>query len=107
MPGAGRTARTANPFMTIGVGRGSYALRQTGQFVDYGTLEGFEASFAATDGYFRGFLGVGVDFAVTAGLSVTMQGRRDYASPTPGDDFRGFDRLDLSGSTLTVGLRWR
>lgn len=105
--GVGRTGWSANPYLTLGVGRGSYELRQWGRFVDRATEEGFGATFVAHDRYYRAFFGVGGDFAVAPGLSVVLEARRDFASPRPGGDFHGFYDLSLSGSTLMLGLSWR
>lgn len=103
--GARRAAWTANPYVTVGAGRGSYSLRQSGEFVDGGTQERFTATFVSRDGYYRAFLGIGADFAITDLVGVTMDARRDFGSPTPEGDFHRFDDLGLSGSTLTVGFR--
>lgn len=101
-----RESGGSNVFLSGGVGRGSYSLRQTGDFVDALTDEPFTATFATRDGYVRAFLGLGVEFAVTTALDLTMEAHRNFGSPTPEGDFDRFRTLRLSGSTLSMGVRW-
>lgn len=101
------TERTANPYGLVGIGRGSYALRQWGQFVDRTTEEVFGATFASKDSYYRAFVGIGIDFAVTESFGFTMEARREFGSPTPEGDFHRFEDLSLSGLTVSLGLSLR
>ncbi len=106
-PMAGQAQGTANPYASMAVGRGRYALRQWGEFVDVVSQEGFGATFMARGSYLWAFVGTGVDFAITPTFTLNMQARRDFGSPSPDGDFQRFDELGLGGTTLSVGGRWR
>lgn len=95
---------SANPYGVLGLGSGHYSLSQWGSFVDERTDERFAASFRSSGGFLRAFLGFGVEFAVTDDAGFVMEMRRDFGAATPRGDFRHFETLDLSGSTLTVGM---
>lgn len=97
-------APSANPYGVLGLGLGHYSLSQWGSFVDERTGERFSASFRSSGGFMRAFLGFGVHFSVTDGAGLVMEMRRDFGAPTLRGDFRRFETLDLSGSTLTLGV---
>ena len=98
---------SANPYAALAVGRGSYALRQWGEFVDAVSQEGFDATFMTRGSYLWAFVGAGIDFSITPTFILNMQARRDFGSPSPDGDFQRFDDLALGGTTLSVGGRVR
>ena len=98
---------SANPYAVLGLGLGHYSLMQWGSFVDERIPERFSASFRSTGGFLRAFVGLGVRFAVTDQAGFVMEARRDFGSSSPNGDFSRFQTIDLSGSTLTIGVTLR
>lgn len=97
----------ANPYVSFGAGRGSYRLRQSGQFVERSSQETFEADFRDRNSYVHPFLGIGVDVAIARQLGVIVEARQDFGSVEPGGDFSEFKDLGLSVRTFALGVRWR
>jgi hypothetical protein len=96
------------PFVGAGAGALRYKFHQIGDFVDFQTMEVFEAQFHST-----GWTGTahgrgGVDLSLTPRTALTVQGRYDWAKgATLSSDFLGFDKIDLTGFSTTVGLTVR
>lgn len=84
-----------------------YRFNQSGDFVDYQTTNVFAAEYK-TDGWtpatqaFAGF-----DYSLTPTLALTTDARYIWARGHLSSDFDGFNKLDLSGVSATVGLTFR
>lgn len=99
-------ARVA-PYVGAGIGAVWYSFRQQGDFVDFRTFDVFTSEFK-TSGW--GPLGqgmAGLDIAVSPRVTLTADARYAYAKADVGGDFDGFERIDLSGLTTTVGFNFR
>jgi hypothetical protein len=96
------------PFVGAGAGALRYEFHQFGDFVDFQTMEVFEAQFQST-----GWTGTahgrgGVDLSLTPRIALTAQGRYDWAKAAKlSSDFLGFDRIDLTGFSTTIGFTVR
>lgn len=95
------------PYVTAGVGSVWYKFKQTGDFVDYQTLDVFHTTLESSSWAPSGYGAAGVDYALTAWMGLVSEARYDYARARMGDDFAGFDRIDLSGFSATLGLAFR
>jgi hypothetical protein len=99
-------ARVA-PYVGAGGGMMWHRFRQTGEFVDFETLDVFPDDYL-TSGWTRtAHAMAGVEFSVGARTSLTAEGRYTWANAAMSDDFRRFDRIDLSGLAATAGLAFR
>ncbi len=93
----------------VGVGGGIqyYGFRQSGDWVDFNTMNVFTDTFAS-DGWGPEWHGLlGVDYSLSPRIAVTTEGRYAYSKADLSNDFTGFHRLDLSGFATTVGFTIR
>lgn len=96
-----------SPYVAAGGGVTWYSFRQKGDFVDYRTLDVFGTELESS-AWSRGvFAAVGADYALRARVGLVGEARYDQASAGLGSDFSGFNRIDLSGFAVTVGLALR
>jgi len=99
-------ARVA-PYVAAGGGITWYHFKQTGDFVDYQTLDVFGSELNSDAWSPSAFLAAGADYALGARVGLVGEARYDWASARLSSDYSGFDRIDLSGLALTVGLSFR
>jgi hypothetical protein len=96
------------PYVGAGLGAMRYRFKQEGDFVDTNTLaifgpttlEGADWAFVA-----QGMAGIDYNFSPTFGLS--FDARYLQAKGDLGSAFRGYDKIDLSGLSATIGLSVR
>lgn len=95
------------PYVGGGVGVVYYQFRQAGDFIDFSTLKVFPDVYN-TSGWARAVhLLAGTDVAVASHVALTGEARYTWAKATPGPDFTGFNRIDLSGLSVTAGVSMR
>jgi len=95
------------PWIGAGAGMMSYAFTQSGDFVDFQTLNVFTQKLTS-DGFTpMGYAHVGADLRLTTRLALTGDLRYSLARATLGQSFEGFDRIDLSGTAATMGITVR
>ncbi|HET8769475.1 MAG TPA: hypothetical protein VFM71_00695 [Gemmatimonadaceae bacterium] len=95
------------PWVGLGAGMMSYKLEQVGDFVDFETFEVFPEHFTS-EGWapmLQGSLGGG--WSLSPRLLLNGELRYVYATDALEGDFSGFDRVDLSGLSTSVGLALR
>jgi hypothetical protein len=93
----------------IGAGGGTmwYRFQQQGSFVDYQTLNVFDATLQSS-GWAPAFQGLGgVDVTLSPRVGFTADARYLWAKADLSSDFRNFDRIDLSGITGSIGFAIR
>ena len=99
-------ARVAT-YAGAGAGTMYYSFKQSGDFIDFQTLEVFSSQYAssgwAPTAYARG----GMEWTLGSRAALVGDARYNWASAELSDDFSGFERLDLSGLSITVGLSIR
>jgi opacity protein-like surface antigen len=95
------------PYVGAGVGAMYYRFAQEGEFVDFETGDIFQSRFQ-TKGWGPMGLGMaGVDYSLAPMVAVTADVRYQYAKADVGGSFDGFDKVDLSGFTTTLGITFR
>lgn len=99
-------ARVA-PYVGAGGGTMWYSFRQGGDFVDTTTTNVFSDVFQSSGWTPTAHLFAGSDFTITPATALTVEARYTWANATLGQDFVGFNRIDLSGVSLTAGLTFR
>ena len=95
------------PYVGAGGGAMWYSFRQNGDFIDDATLAVFHDSFKSSGWAPEAHAMAGVDVSLTPRLVLTGEGRYTYAKAKMGEDFVGFDKIDLSGFAITAGLAIR
>lgn len=96
------------PYLLAGAGGTWYKFRQEGDFVDFSNnnrifTDDYESSGWGT----TGFVGAGFDVSLNLYFVLSTQVRATIGNTSMGRDFRGFQPIDLSGASLTTGLRIR
>jgi hypothetical protein len=94
------------PFVEGGIGALYYSFNQKGDFVDYATSDIFSAALKSSNWTEVIYLGSGTDIYLLRNIFLTIGLRYSWASDGLGDDFIGFDDIDLSGLRLTAGIHW-
>jgi len=95
------------PWVGLGGGAMQYRFAQRGDFVDYDTFNVFPDQFT-TRGWAPFAQGsVGMGWSLNRVLQLTGEMRYVHARGANGDDFVGFERIDLSGLSSAVGLTIR
>jgi hypothetical protein len=95
------------PYVGVGGGAMWYRFSQEGDFVDFETLDVFSDELESSGWTGTAHAMAGLDFALTPRLGLTGEARYTYANATLSDDFEGFDEIDLSGISTTIGLSIR
>jgi hypothetical protein len=95
------------PWLGVGAGATWYDLKQTGDFIDTNTLNVFPATFHSS-GWGPALQGMGgIDLTLTPRIAATADARYTWSRATLGGDFQGYDKIDLSGVAVTLGLTFR
>lgn len=96
------------PFVGLQGGMMWYEFRQNGDFVDFKNGNSVFAGDLHSNGWApTAAVSAGVSVALNPHFSLLTQARYLYASRTMSADFVGFQPIDLSGLSMTVGLTYR
>ena len=96
------------PFVGLQGGVMWYEFRQVGDFVDFNNGNNVFAGDLRSNGWApTAALTAGLSVAVNPHFSLLSQARYVYAKRSMGADFKGFQPIDLSGLSMTVGLTYR
>ena len=95
------------PYVGAGGGVMWSRFRQDGDFVDFDTNEVFADELTSTRWTPTAHGVAGVDYSLSPRFAVTGEGRYTWARADLSPDFAGFDPIDLSGVSATVGLSIR
>ena len=100
------------PYVGAGAGQTWYRFRQVGDFVDdpfevAGEHTVFSDRFESKGWTPTGHAMAGIDMTLSNHVGLTAEARYGYAKAKLGRDFSGYDRIDLSGATATVGMFFR
>jgi len=99
------------PYVGGGVGVMSYRFRQQGDFVDFNTNAVFTSNLdTQEDGRDWAFVQqamAGVEYNFSPMFGLTLDARYLHGRGNLGTAFTGYDRIDLSGASASVGLSMR
>jgi hypothetical protein len=98
--------RRVVPYVGGGAGLSMYEFQQTGDFVDFADLSIFRTTLRSTGWAPSAHVMGGADFQLHRSWFATFEARYTWADGEPGDDFVGFDAIDLSGLSLSVGASY-
>jgi len=91
----------------VGVGMMEYEFRQQGDFVDFETLNVFPDRFVSQSWTPVAQGTLGLDMGLGSFTMLNLEARYTWARAPMSSDFEGFDRIDLSGVSVTAGLGFR
>jgi len=94
------------PYIGVGGGLVVWRFEQNGDFIDFQDFDVFPEVFTANGVAPTAHVLGGTDIQVYKRLMFTAEARYQWASGTLGDDFIGFEPLDLSGFRASAGLRF-
>jgi len=95
------------PYVGAGAGWVWYRFEQTGEFVDFETLDIFNDIFTSHGKTPTLHLYGGADWSLGPQFFLTAEARYAWASAELGTDFVDFDPMDLSGLQATLGFSVR
>jgi hypothetical protein len=96
-----------SPYVGAGGGMMWYRFAQVGDFIDFNTTKVFPDSFDSS-GWTPTVHGIGgLDISLHPRFALTTEARYEWGKGQLSSDFAGFDRLDLSGFTVTTGISVR
>ena len=95
------------PYVAVGGGAMWSRFRQAGDFIDFDTNDVVPEVLASTRWSPTAHGAAGVDYSLGPRFALTGEGRYSWARADLSDDFVGFDPIDLSGVSATVGLSVR
>lgn len=95
------------PYVGAGGGLVWYRFEQTGEFVDFETLDIFFDEFESQGVSPLAYLAAGSDFSLGPKWLLNGEARYSWASAEMDRDFVGFDDIDLNGFRATVGVSVR
>lgn len=95
------------PYVGVGAGGMYHQFKQDGEFVDYQTLDIFEATYRSSG--WSGLAQVlgGFEIALGPRTAIMAEGRYLWSSADLDLDFEGFEPIDLAGFQATAGLSFR
>ncbi len=96
-----------SPYVGIGAGIMQYKLDQVGDFVDFQTRNVLPDELVSTAWTPVLHAFAGLDVSVNGHLVLTGEARYAWARGPMGRDYVGFNRIDLSGVSVTAGLSIR
>jgi len=96
--------RPVAPYVGAGAGALWYSFDQSGDFVDVVDLSVFGATLRSSGWTPATHVFAGADIRVRRRLYLSAEARYVWAKAALGQDFTGFDRIDLTGARLTAGV---
>lgn len=95
------------PWIGVGAGWMVYDFEQAGEFADFETLDIFGRIFQTDGSTPTAHMAAGLDLSLGPHLVASGEGRYQWGRGAMGPDFVDFDRIDLSGFQITVGIAAR
>ena len=95
------------PYVGAGAGLMVYEFNQGGEFVDYETLDIFDKNFQSRGTTPAAHLATGLELSIGPHVLATGEARYLWGRDDMGRAFVDFDRIDLSGFQITVGVAAR
>ena len=101
-----------SPYIGAGGGTLRYELVQQGEFVDTqddgsGNFDIFYDHYRSSGWTPTAHAMLGAEFALTPRVGIATEGRYGWARSDMSEDFVGFEPIDLSGFSATMGLTLR
>ena len=94
-------------YVAAGVGMMEYKFHQSGDFIDFNTLNVFHDEFESQGWTPTVHAAAGLDQTLGNFTMLNIEARYVWAHGSMGADFVGFGWMDLSGPSVTAGLTFR
>jgi len=94
-------------YVSVGGGMMEYKFRQAGDWVDFASLFVHYDEFVSQAWTPVAHGALGLDLALGNLTMLTLEGRYTWARAPMSADFEGFNKIDLSGPSVTAGLTIR
>jgi hypothetical protein len=95
------------PYVGAGAGMMWYRFRQAGDFINFETTDVFSSTLDSQGWTKTANVLAGVEYSLGSVFALTSEARYGWAKAGLSSDFSGFERVDLSGLSTTVGLAVR
>ena len=95
------------PYIGAGGGVMYYRFRQSGDWVDFNTLDVFSDKYESDGWAGTANAETGIDYSLSARFALTGEARYVWAKAPLSQDFSGFQSLDLSGFSTSIGVTIR
>lgn len=95
------------PYVGVGGGAVWYRFRQQGDFVDFNTNNVAPDALTSSQWTPAAQAMAGLDYSLTPRIALTGEAKYLYAKGKVNGSFTGFDSIDLSGLSTTLGLYFR
>lgn len=95
------------PYVGVGAGAMRYRFRQEGEFVNFQNNGIFASTLESADWTLVGQGLIGGDYSISPSLGFNVEVRYLGAKSDLNEQFSGYERIDLSGASATVGLSIR
>jgi len=95
----------ARLILGAGVGTARYRFHQWGAFVDAERLVAYRDDFYSTGRGTFEYLSAGLDVPIRRWVALQGTVRQQFGSAPMSDDYATFDRIDLGGTNVSVGVR--
>lgn len=89
-----------------GLGVNFFEYEEVGDFVDFDLEEVIFDRFLDTGAAFSAHALAGIELPVSPGLGLLIEGRYTWSEEDLGSDFAGLGKLDLGGTSVSVGLSY-
>ncbi len=94
-------------YVGLGAGMMEYEFHQVGDFIDFKTLNVFHDEFTSQDWTAVAQANAGLDLALGDFVLLNTEARYSWAKAPMSSDYVGFNRIDLSGVSVTAGFSFR
>ena len=94
-------------YVGVGAGMMEYKFSQTGDFIDFQTLNVYSDEYVSQAWTATAHANAGLDIALGRFTMLNLEGRYTWAQAPMSSDFQGFNHIDLSGLAVTAGLSLR
>jgi len=94
-------------YVGLGAGIMEYKFHQVGDFIDFTTLNVFHDEFTSQDWTAVAQANAGLDLALGDFVLLNTEARYSWAKALMSSDYVGFNRIDLSGLSVTAGFSFR
>ena len=95
------------PYVGAAGGVMYYRFRQSGDFVDFKTMDVFASQYESDGWSATANVQTGLDYSISARFALTGEARYVWAKAPLSQDFSGFQSLDLSGFSTSIGVAVR
>jgi outer membrane protein W len=95
------------PYVGVGGGVMHYRFRQSGDWIDFKTMDVFPSEYESDGWAPTANVQTGIDYSLNARFALTGEARYVWSKAPLSQDFQGFQKLDLSGFSTSIGVAVR